>query len=401
MTMELRSARPDDAPALADLYRVCFPAILRTASEWLEDVQSTPRRSWNDIIITIDSGVLAGALTLYPHELFIGGGSLKSGGIGGVAVLPEFRSRGISSQMMAEAFRRMNRSGQVLSMLYPFRHSFYARAGYGLIGELQRITTDVLSFPESVLAKHVLPFTERDLPNLDACYRSYALHSTCMIARTADTWRYDIGQWTRSEKQLYCFHENETVTGYILLTPHQHITVSEFVWTSLSALRGLLGFLRECVGNGRTVSICQPRDGFLQTLLLDPVIPEAVPLQELFPASGHFGYGYMARVIDCAAALRNRGYRPSTGDVTFEIDDPLFPENRMPITLHCHGNGFEVDHTASPNTLRMNIFVFSQVFCGYLPLEAAIRTGQAAATGDGEFVGSAFSVPAPNCLDFF
>ena len=57
--------------------------------------------------------------TLYP-----------AGGIWGVAVHPAGRRKGYARRLVVEMLAAMRAEGNALSMLYPFRESFYARVGY-------------------------------------------------------------------------------------------------------------------------------------------------------------------------------------------------------------------------------------------------------------------------------
>ena len=399
--MLIRSASPHDAEAIAALYRICFSSIVRTHDEWISDVQPTPRRSWDDILIAELDGNIVGALTLYPQQLYIGGNRLTCGGIGGVAVLPEYRRRGFSLLLLREAFRRMKETHTVLSMLYPVRHSFYAKAGYGLIGEVHVLTVAPSAFPAFDDAEAVRKYQNEDLPALAACYEQYAACNTCVICRTAETWQHELEEWTMQTKAVYCFHEADRITGYYVLSIQDTAIVSELVYLTPSALGGLLASLRNLGERVPTVMLQQTRDDYFQCLLRDPVIPEAPRIAGLFPESGRIGYGYMGRIIDCTAALRQRGYRPVRGNVTFEIDDSLFPENCRPVTLIGIQNQFTVESLRTPNTIQLSSSVFAQIFCGYLSVQTALKAGLATATGDISFADAAFAVPVPHCIDFF
>ena len=54
----------------------------------------------------------------------------------GVAVAPDFRRRGLGRSLCAKALREGRQRGDVLSLLYPFRVSFYVGLGYTLAGEM-------------------------------------------------------------------------------------------------------------------------------------------------------------------------------------------------------------------------------------------------------------------------
>ena len=56
-------------------------------------------------------------------------------GITMVGSKPEFRNRGVVRELMIKVFKDMNENNIPISVLYPFKHSFYERLGYKQVDE--------------------------------------------------------------------------------------------------------------------------------------------------------------------------------------------------------------------------------------------------------------------------
>jgi predicted acetyltransferase len=75
-------------------------------------------------------GRLASALRIHRFVQSVRGTLRKMGGIAAVASYPEHRGKGHVSRLLASAFAWMREHEQTVSMLHPFRESFYQRYGY-------------------------------------------------------------------------------------------------------------------------------------------------------------------------------------------------------------------------------------------------------------------------------
>jgi len=398
--MNIRKASFDDTEAIARIYAVSFPGIMRTHEEWCEDLQPNPLRSFDDIFVSEENGIVTGTLTLYPHTMSVGGERLKSGGIGAVAVLPDFRLNGIAKRLMAEAYASMRTSGTPLSLLYPFRHSFYQKQGYGLIGDIQTLTIHSASVPRFSERDDVHPLSDHELPALSECYDAFARENTCVISRTHDAWRFALKRARKNHWGYWCHHSGDRITGYMLIDERDTVTVKEFVYLTPSALRGLLGFLA-VYKTHCPLFIPHTRDEHFHLLCSDPVDVSDRMLYGLYPLSGHYGHGYMLRIVDVVEALLQRRFRPATGSVTFHILDDQIPENTAPVTLVLEHDPARVSRDTSPSLISLTVSTFAQLYAGYISFTAASRLGLIDSHGDLAYLDEAFALPVPHCLDFF
>ncbi len=100
---------------------------------WVEDQinpsgQETviPDQTWG---VFVDNKILA-SLRIHPFQQSIRGEVKEMGGIGGVWTYPENRNCGYVKELLKAAFGEMKRKGQAVSMLIPFKQSFYQKFGY-------------------------------------------------------------------------------------------------------------------------------------------------------------------------------------------------------------------------------------------------------------------------------
>ncbi|HLP16816.1 MAG TPA: GNAT family N-acetyltransferase [Bacteroidota bacterium] len=398
--MDIRTATPSDTEELARLYAISFPAILKTHDEWCSELQPNARRSFNDMIVASEGGRIAGALSILPQSLFISGVEMKCGGIAGVAVLPEFRLRGIAHSLMMDAFNRMRSQQIFLSLLYPFKRSFYQKLGYGLIGDLQTMTISSAVIPRFSERDDVHPLIDHELSKLIACYDIYVRRNNCCIMRSADVWKQELKRAHKNRWTYWCHHAEGTITGYMLIEEKDQVTVKELVYLTPQALRGLLGFLAVYKTHSPLL-IPFVRDEFFHLLLTDAVDVSNTPLFGLYPLSGRFGHGLMLRVADVTEALRRRKFNTAVGSVTFHIVDDQIDQNSMTLSIEFKGDAVNVNDGVTTHLISLTISTFAQLYTGYLPFTAAQKAGLIDAYFDVTFLDDAFALPAPHCLDFF
>ncbi len=70
------------------------------------------------------------SLRIHRFQQSIRGVVKEMGGIGGVWTYPEYRNQGYVKELLDFAFKEMKANGQGLSMLIPFKQSFYQKFGY-------------------------------------------------------------------------------------------------------------------------------------------------------------------------------------------------------------------------------------------------------------------------------
>jgi predicted acetyltransferase len=164
----------------------------------------------------------------------------------------------------------------------------------------------------------------------------------------------------------------------------------QFLATTPDAYRALLVYVRGFAGVGQALRYTGPPDDPLSLF---------VEVQRLGIESN---YRWMLRLLDVPAALSGRGYAPVSGDVTLEVDDPRFEENRGPWRVVASDGVVTAERASGDPDLTIDIRALSAMYTGYLsPFELArvgwLRPHERAVP----FLASLFAGPAPFMLDFF
>ena len=124
----LRTMRPGEEEILAGTGFRSFRSGEREL--WLRNVyQDNPYLKPADTLVVTIGGKVAGHASGYRLRMSLAGVDVPVRGIAAVAVVPEFRRRGVADALMKGLHAQMKRRGEALSMLYAFRMSFYRKFG--------------------------------------------------------------------------------------------------------------------------------------------------------------------------------------------------------------------------------------------------------------------------------
>jgi predicted acetyltransferase len=124
--MEIRKVTMKERRALLELYHYAF-------TEWTD--RKIKDEELEDIIVEeiyglFENGALLSSVRIHDFEQSVRGVIKECGGVAGVATYPETRRKGYVRQLMQEAFKIMRQQGQSVTMLDPFKQSYYEQFGY-------------------------------------------------------------------------------------------------------------------------------------------------------------------------------------------------------------------------------------------------------------------------------
>ena len=411
--VQIRRAREADLPEMARIHYAAFPGAQLTLEERIRHFREDPRLRLEDHWVCHRGSAMAGIFALYDFRTFRRGKALPVCGIGGVAISPEARKSRIAYLMMARALEIMEQNGTPLSILYPFRHSFYRRLGWGLVGQVKLYYADPAAIPLFQERQQVFPvLTAEQQEEVMECYRRAAESGNGFLERPDPVW------YERVFKNSQCYAwrspDSSSVDGYLTFTyqpapPEQSFVTSElkvldFVWTSHEALRGLLGFVAAQRDQVRIVHIPDQSGVELEHAFHDPRMPDGVHTWSLGAETARIGWGLMGRIIGLRRTLAAGGFGAGEGYVTFNITDELNPKNNEPLSV-LFKNGaaeFVVKPGGAPQaTLECGIAALSSIYWGALSLPTAVALNLAKVTGSVELLSGLFQIPKPVCHDRF
>jgi predicted acetyltransferase len=216
-----RPARRTDVETLAELgsrtYRV---ASVEKRREFYTD---HPRFTLRDVRVIELEGEVVASLVLYPFEAYVRGQRVPVTGVGSVAVSPEHRRRGVGEAAMRAALRELRQRGSHLSMLYPFRGSYYRKLGYGVVEYLFQLAVAASNLPLADESRRVRRLMLPDRAAVQALYERVAEQGHFALVRRDDWWTRRLwtypGDWVvyegrrRGQIEGYLYYEVENSRG--------------------------------------------------------------------------------------------------------------------------------------------------------------------------------------------
>lgn len=337
------------------------PPIAEFKPEWLAYQEGNVTLLAED-----DGGAPQAAATAIPMRQNVRGALLPMAGIAGVATHPMARRQGYVRTLMTRLLGEMRDEGNAVSVLYPFRPSFYARFGYVSLPKRRTATFSPAGLAELLRAD--LPGTvvwERIGAGYDA-FRAFTLslaerrHGFSVFPDyRAERLRKDDDRW------LVTARVGEEITGaatYRVTGYNAELAVDELLVTDALSRALLLRFFAGHVDQVARIAIGVPADE----------LPELWATDLEVVAEGRTGVpdqnAPMARVLSVEALA---GIETGPGRVTVEVvDDPLIAGT---YTLDGRDGRLAVDAGGTPEA-RLRAVGLSGLVYGVLdPEELPLR----------------------------
>ena len=322
----LTSARESDIPALARLWSQAFPGSRSVAERERGLREGDTYGGLDEVWVARVDGRMAGALRTYRMRAHLWGRSYPVMGLGAVAVAPDFRRRGVGGKMCVEALRLARARGDALSLLYPFRVSYYRRFGYTLAGELHRHTFspyDLHPFPGQGA---VVWGSVEDADEVEAVYGRVAERSNGLIERPEKAWEF----LSDPVNLIFLFRpDGEGATGYLVARPEKRpegaeLRIQELLAEDREAYEGLLGWMAAQGDQWMHVTYdALPSEAFHHHLN-HPRRPRTGSRRRHWFVSAELLRSPMIRVLDVGRVLADAGVSEVT---PIRVEDEILPEN--------------------------------------------------------------------------
>ncbi len=356
-----------------------------TPEGWVSYFALRPDATPKDRLVAEIDGEMAGILTLLDFRMSLLGEDVPVRGVAAVGVSPGFRRRGVGARLMQHAFAEMLSRGDGLSLLYPFKPSFYQAHGYGTVEWGDVIQARPQALPDSPQRRQVRTLS-RALHDeeIRACYDRARRGGSGSLHRP--DWWWENKVWGRASEgavyrnpgsgrvEGYLFHKVPPVPDY----PGQHLQVREWMAETPAAFRGLLGYLAALGEQFEIVEMCLPRDSTASLLTDYPLRGGILALDgEHHIACTRLAMG-MARILHLETALApHPGARGgSVHGLGLEVTDPDLPEMTGSYDVELGGDGPEVNRgDRCPERLSLSIDQLSQVVYGGASARTLLRQG--------------------------
>lgn len=392
--MIIRQASGSDTDAIASLLSKSF---LEDTSIIRVSIENNPRYSLADMYVAEDkrlNGGIVGCLRITPFEVFSRGVKIPMAGIAAVAVQPEARRRGIAEALMEDALRKIYEMDFPISMLFPFKHHFYKKFGYGYVGNvvqyefspsnISKFSVDSQSSLEEERS-HVHAFNKVDKSKVKrVLQQEIQANGAFTLLRNDNFWELVVFP---KFKDAYVYDDGE-VKGYIVFEVYKEhgasnglagetcLNIKEFVGLDAAVHRGLWGFVSSLGEQVTRVKFLAPADYPLHLFLKEPRESDYRRLFFEYKSFSSLASGFMLRIINLSVALSKLRHNiAAPADFVIKVNDGNLPQNSRRFNLHVHNCETIVDETKRNVQFESSIEIFSQIYSGFLKPSDALRLG--------------------------
>ncbi len=280
-----------------------------------------------EVLVAEIDGKIAAALQCFSFQQSVRGSLKAMGGIGDVWTYPEYRNQGCVSALMKSAFLEMRMQGICVSMLTPFKESFYEGLGYAIANSTNEVNIPVSSLSKYLKLPHSANLTcdrlaATEVKDILSSFLYENLRSQTLLPHNhglaITNFTYD--QWWHLHRQKLCVvvkRDRQPValaiyaidsSGNLPICDRQ-IDISSIFWTDLESRDRLLHFFASHRDQIHSLKMPVPLNANLHTWLSD-----AGQLASSMTAP------WMVRAVDIVGALH--GLSIACEPFTFALNDP-------------------------------------------------------------------------------
>jgi predicted acetyltransferase len=376
--MRIRQAKSIDIDDIAHIISTSF--LIADYHGLRENIIDNPRYNYKDIIVVEDSNEVIACTKIMPLKVSFKGKVVDAGGISAVAVLPEYRRRGIADMMLKDAIKRMFTANYPFSILYPFQHRFYRKYGWEYIGMTllyeiepsnitmfdERINVRRMKTSEREKIKKV--YAERIKSINFALHRNDAFWTRVIFPSFPNPYVYDDGE----VKGYLCFEMKKNEKNQV------EIEIKELIALTPEAYRGLWGFLASLAEQVVKIKYLAPPDEPLFNVLIEPrEIDFKRPFFE-YKSVASICSTFMMRIINLEEALKLLTFAHAPdGETTISIKDEILPENNITFKISVQDKIVSIQKlNAQSAKFRMDIKTFAQVLSSFAKPSSLYNIGK-------------------------
>ena len=377
------------------LFNYCFHQRVELQESDVEKYSSATDEDWGAFD---ENNKLMARIINNKYDFYLDGKTVKTGGIGGVATLPEYRNTGAVREIFNALIPEAYKNGEVISTLYPFNHEFYRKFGYEVVTFQNEytFTPAALTNYRKVVSMDG-PYKIKKWNTGDSVaaflsvYNAFAPKCNCSAVRNEkmmlNKLKYDKPFIDR--KFSYLILENGKPAAYLIFTdirndPAAILQVNECAWTSRNSFNAILGFLAQFSADYGTIKLPLPNG---LDLLRFIKTPDAYSIQK--KTCQHF----MIRVMN-AKRLLEVIKKPADCDFTVKISDDLIKENNVELRVladQVKDISDEDESTARKFDIELNVRSLGQLACGCINLDEALMRNDVIVNSNEEMLRALFT----------
>ena len=343
----------------------CFHMRVEDPEAAREGSEADTKEDWGAFD---ENGKLMGRILNHKFDLYLDGETVRTGGIGGVATFPEYRDRGVVKNIFAELLPAAYEDGEVISLLYPFKHEFYRKQGYETVTAWNRY-----SFRPGLLCRYRFDGEVKkwepgeSVAEFLKVYNAFAPRFNLSLRRTEETMlaHMKVEKEYIDRKFSYVMKQDGNPIAYVIFRdvkndPAAVMKADECAWTCREGFLAILGFLARFEADYGTIELLMPSGIDLLRIVESPLAYEIKKVPE---------QGMMVRVINAKKLLESIK-KPADCDFTIRISDEIIRENN--ISLRVLPDRVEEVRDCEPADLILNVRTLGQLATGCLNLDEAM-----------------------------
>jgi predicted acetyltransferase len=363
--MKIRKLTHKERSTLMNLYRYAY-------TEWSDE--QIKDEELEEILVeetlgVFENGRLVSSLRVHDFQQSVRGVLKDCGGLAGVPTYPEARRKGYVRELMRKGFELMRERGQSVSMLDPFKTSFYSQFGYVAANAPYLVEAPLKSL-------RPLKSTHNDKDwTFERVRAVKAKDPLLRFLRDVGTTRYHgyitfksipDEMWKQRVKDsivIFIRHKGkiEAASRYRLKGERikgrwqSKAIVFDFLWRNREARSRLFDFFSKHQDQIHNIVIHAPFETFVEHWFEDT----RLKVERKTP--------WMVRVIDVAGAIDNL---PGTGnkEITLEVTDAECPWNNGGVSIGSKENRLQVTKYEGTCIVKATIQALSSLVYGTMPL---------------------------------
>lgn len=369
----VRRLEPDDFKEYVRLSLEAYPAMIVDFTQekeegWAKRMQERQAEK-GDIQYYgyFRDNKMLGAMRTHTFKINIHGVDMLAGGVGNICVDLTHKKEHIAKEMMEYYHKLYREMGAPFVLLWPFRHDFYRKMGYGYGRKFNKYSYKPSDLPLG--SRDGVDFMgEDDIDALLECYNRSVSVTHGMIYKKRGFFERFIKNY-----KVVGYRNGDRVEGFMgfkfkkLYPDHpllQNIEIEYLVYENPAALSRLLAFLQTQLDQVSRV-VFMTYDDDLHYVSHDPRNDE-VHSFFINQESNVQGVGIMYRILDKERffkELANYSFNGINLRVKLDVSDTFVPENNGPITVHfidgkpVIGDGYDVE-------VSLNIEYLSSLMMG-------------------------------------
>ena len=381
MKMTIKCLSKDLEPIMRDLWAYCFGGGEPSSDE-----------EWNSYFTQLDldnclgyfvEGELASTYVIEHYKMFVRGTLMSMGGIAAVATFPQYRRQRQVSALAEESLKLMRKNGLFISVLYPFKYSFYRKYGYENCADFSWITAK----PSNILLpKDFKPLKLKQIAHDDSFDIIMSLREeigkekyNLVIFDTPKTWKFHN---LKKHSKLFVIQDKGENVGYFITDLKKlpgdwnvRLEFRDALVTTMQARLTVFDYIKKHADQTKEFRFKFMGDenalDYFDDLWEDGV---------KYEMSG----GPMFRVVDIEKAMQLLEFNAQlTADFSIMVEDKYAPWNsdRMDISI-AKGKASVTRKDAKDVDLLTDIKAFTQLFTGYRSIDELIELGKVEITSD-------------------